>query len=263
MFVSSITFLKLPFWIQVWGLLFDLINEEAGRDIGRSIGELVEVNYKAFNSDQARFLRIRLEVPLDKPLRQGGPVISSEGEMSQVAFKYKQLVGWCFSYGQISHDHKDCPSPVDAEEGGRPYGEWLKAGIRGRSVEAKGTQHHETRTQQTSRTKPHNTISPPKTDTPSKPDTEMPMEPNTDISPINERVNANPISLQPQPRNFLPQSYPMMSMHVSTVSSQLATTNAAVTNPLKSNTINTQPHNATLTQPHLTAKTFHSQTNQI
>ena len=146
MFVSSITFLKLPFWIQVWGLLFDLINEEAGRDIGRSIGELVEVDYKAFNSDQARFLWIRLEVPLYKPLRQGGPVISLEGETSRVAFKYKQLVGWCFSYGQISHDHKDCPSPVDAEEGGRPYGEWLKAGIRGRSVEAEGTQHHETRT---------------------------------------------------------------------------------------------------------------------
>ena len=60
----------------MWGLPFDPINEEAESDIGRSIGELVEVDYKSFSSDQSRFLWIRVEVPLDKPLRRGGPVIS-------------------------------------------------------------------------------------------------------------------------------------------------------------------------------------------
>lgn len=51
MSVRSVTFLKQPFWIQVWGLPFDLTNEEVGNDIGRSIGELVEVDCKAFNLD--------------------------------------------------------------------------------------------------------------------------------------------------------------------------------------------------------------------
>ena len=64
--VRNVTFTKQPFWIQVWGLSFDLINEEAGSDIDRSIGELVEVDCKAINSDQSRFLRIRVEVPLNK-----------------------------------------------------------------------------------------------------------------------------------------------------------------------------------------------------
>ena len=63
----------------MWGLPFDLINEEAGNDIGRSIGELVEVDCKAFKSNQSRFLQIRVEVPLNKPLRRGGPMISLEG----------------------------------------------------------------------------------------------------------------------------------------------------------------------------------------
>nr|POE76981.1 hypothetical protein CFP56_49694 [Quercus suber] len=70
MSVRNVTFIKQPLWIQVWGLPFDLINEEAGSDIGQSIGELVEVDYKAINLDQSRFLRIQVEVPLNKPLRQ-------------------------------------------------------------------------------------------------------------------------------------------------------------------------------------------------
>ena len=82
MSVRFITFLKQPFWIQVWGLPFNLINEEVGNDIGRSIGELVEVDCKAFNLDQSRFLRIRVEVPLNKPLRQEGLMISLKGKTS-------------------------------------------------------------------------------------------------------------------------------------------------------------------------------------
>ncbi|KAK9993078.1 hypothetical protein SO802_022781 [Lithocarpus litseifolius] len=58
-------------WVQVWGLLFDLINEEAGLDIGRGIGSVVEVDYRALASDQARFLRIRVEVLLDQLIRRG------------------------------------------------------------------------------------------------------------------------------------------------------------------------------------------------
>ena len=45
-------------WVQVWGLPFDLINEEAGLDIGRGIWSVVEVDYRALAADQACFLCI-------------------------------------------------------------------------------------------------------------------------------------------------------------------------------------------------------------
>ena len=60
----SVWFTSLPMWVQVYGLPFDLINEEAGLDIGRGIGRVVEVDCKALMSDQARFLRIQVEIPL-------------------------------------------------------------------------------------------------------------------------------------------------------------------------------------------------------
>ena len=100
----SVTFTHLPFWVQVWGLPFDLMTEEAGHDIRRGLGKGVEVDSKAFKADQACFLRIRAEILLDKPLRRGGPVVSSEGDEICVAFRYERLVGWCFACGRIGHD---------------------------------------------------------------------------------------------------------------------------------------------------------------
>ena len=55
---KSVWFTSLPMWVQVYGLPFDLINEEAGLDIGQGIRRGVEVDCKALASDQARSLRI-------------------------------------------------------------------------------------------------------------------------------------------------------------------------------------------------------------
>ena len=56
MMAYTVEFQYVPIWVQVWGLPFDLINEEAGMDIEESIGKVIEVNYKAIATDQARFL---------------------------------------------------------------------------------------------------------------------------------------------------------------------------------------------------------------
>lgn len=83
-------------WVQVWGLLFDLINEDAVLDIGWGIGKVVAVDCKALALDQALFLWIRVELSMDKPLQRGGQVKSSEGDRVTVAYKYERLTGVCF-----------------------------------------------------------------------------------------------------------------------------------------------------------------------
>ena len=64
----SVKFTTVPIWVQVWGLPFDLINEDVGRDIGSGLGRVVAVDSKALMTNQARFLKIRVEIPLNKPL---------------------------------------------------------------------------------------------------------------------------------------------------------------------------------------------------
>lgn len=86
-------FLTIPLWVQVWGLPFDLFNEEVGTDIRNRIGMVVAIDCKSLASVQARFLRIRVEVLLDKLLRRGAPILSPEGDKIWVAFQYEHLVG--------------------------------------------------------------------------------------------------------------------------------------------------------------------------
>ena len=113
MTATSVRFSSMPMWVQVWGLPFDLLVEEVGRDIGSGLGEVLKVDFKAFSSDQARFIKVRVELPLDKPLRRGGVVVSIEGDKVCIGFKYERLVGLCYQCGQIDHEVKECSVPRD------------------------------------------------------------------------------------------------------------------------------------------------------
>ncbi|KAL0007688.1 hypothetical protein SO802_009190 [Lithocarpus litseifolius] len=123
----SVNFQTVPMWVQVWGLPFDLIIKEAGRDIGQGIGRVIEVDCKAIASGEARFLRVRVDVPLDKPIRGGAPVLSPEGDKVWVAFKYERLSGLCFHCGLLGHEAKACEFTKLKVWEESPYGEWLRA----------------------------------------------------------------------------------------------------------------------------------------
>ena len=66
---TFVRFTSMLMWVQVWGLPFDLLLEEVGMDIGSGLGEVLKIDLKAFSFDQARFIKVRVELPLDKPLR--------------------------------------------------------------------------------------------------------------------------------------------------------------------------------------------------
>nr|POE83981.1 hypothetical protein CFP56_37017 [Quercus suber] len=68
--------------VEMWGLSFDLMNEEVGKEIGSALGKVVEVDGKAIAAEQARFLRVRIDIPLDKHLQRGALVVNLEGDRS-------------------------------------------------------------------------------------------------------------------------------------------------------------------------------------
>lgn len=135
MTARTVTFKHIPLWVQVWGLPFNLISEDASKDIGGGLGKVIEVDNKVFSSEQARFVRIRVELPIDKPVRRSAVVVNPEGDKVRVGFKYERLVGFCYQFGIMGHEAKECIGPKSHGNGELPYGEWLKAGWKGLATE--------------------------------------------------------------------------------------------------------------------------------
>lgn len=105
---ANITFTHTPFWVQIWGLPFEHMSEGVGKDIGGKFGEYLEIDKRSWQSDQAKFMRVRVNVQIDKPLRRGGYVKNTEGERFWITFKYERLPTFCFICGRMGHDDKHC-----------------------------------------------------------------------------------------------------------------------------------------------------------
>ncbi|KAK9989295.1 hypothetical protein SO802_029534 [Lithocarpus litseifolius] len=102
----NVCFTHIPLWVQVWGLPFELLNEEVAQDIRKGLGTVVDIDNTAFYSDQARFLCICVDIPL------------------------------CFTCGKLGHEMKACHQKT-ANTGGteHPYDDWMRAGGKRRNDE--------------------------------------------------------------------------------------------------------------------------------
>ena len=121
---TNICFSYAPFWVQIWGLPFENMSEEIGKNIGSKIGS----DKRALQADQAKFLRVRMELQIDKPLRRGGYIKNDEGERIWVDFRYERLPTFCFRCGILGHDEKHCQANSLELCSDKQYGEWMKAG---------------------------------------------------------------------------------------------------------------------------------------
>lgn len=120
---SNINFTHSPFWVQIWGLPFEHMSLDVGKELGNSLGKFIESDRRTGHSDQAKFMRIRVDLQLDKPLRRGGRVASADGERFWVSFKYERLPVFCFLCGRLGHDDKRCHECKDCQNVSRQYGD--------------------------------------------------------------------------------------------------------------------------------------------
>ena len=99
MTASNVSFTHSPFWVQIWGLPFDIMTEKIGKEIASNLGIFMTVDTRSWMSEQAKFMRVKVNLPLEKPLRRCGKVASLEGESFCIQFRYERLPVFCFRCG--------------------------------------------------------------------------------------------------------------------------------------------------------------------
>nr|POF06717.1 uncharacterized protein CFP56_47089 [Quercus suber] len=124
---ANIVFSHSPFWVQVWGVPFELMSEDTAKDIGNKIGIFLEADKRSWQADQARYMRVRTELPLNKPLRRGGYLMGMEGAKLWVTFKYERLPTVCYICGKLGRDDRHIVATKARQMTEYQYGDWLRA----------------------------------------------------------------------------------------------------------------------------------------
>ncbi|KAK9989327.1 hypothetical protein SO802_029566 [Lithocarpus litseifolius] len=118
--------------VQVWGLPFEFLFEEVGKEIGSKLSEVIEVDKRSWQADQAKFMRIRVNLPIHKSLTRGAHITNAKREIFWVTLKYERLPTFCFICGKLGHDDKHCTQNLEGQQINQQYGEWIRAGGRGK-----------------------------------------------------------------------------------------------------------------------------------
>lgn len=120
---------KTPFWVRIYDIPFNLRSEVVVRQIGNSIGVLQEWENKG-DARWGKFLRMRVLLDLEKPLKRGTILKGRNGVVFKIFFKYERLFEFCFICGRIGHLLKDCNEKERDEEcdsSNLTFGPWMRA----------------------------------------------------------------------------------------------------------------------------------------
>ena len=101
--------------------------EETGKAVGDKIGKLLEVDKRSSQLDQAKYMRVRVEIPLNKPLQRGRYLLNGEGEKVWVTFKYERLPTVCYKCGILGHDDRHCEELGLEQVTEYQYDDWIRA----------------------------------------------------------------------------------------------------------------------------------------
>lgn len=128
-----------------------------------------------------RFLRVRIEIDVSKPLERCLDVYLGSGSEVRVIVKYERLPDYCWDYGMIGHVNKECPlEDPNREYNPRAlakYADWLKANP---PIKSRKPPNRESPPSKPSTTEKPNPINPIQVDLPSQ----TPV-PQSEITPQN------------------------------------------------------------------------------
>ncbi|VFR00567.1 unnamed protein product [Cuscuta campestris] len=128
---SSVVLDTVDLWVQLYDLPLGYTSDSVLAQIGNFIGSFLKCDDRQVSVPWRAFYRIRVSIPIAKPLKHRMKFIKRDSSWTWVNFKYERLHTFCFFCGLMGHSHKIClrareaTIPVDQY----PYGPNLRAGL--------------------------------------------------------------------------------------------------------------------------------------
>jgi hypothetical protein len=123
---SEMCFNSLKVWARILNLPFSFMHKRWGAAIAGSLG--IKGSTPCVDCDDTgrcwgSYMRVRVEVDVDKPLMRGVTVFSQRRNlMDWFEVQYEQLPLYCFSCGFVGHSSTECKNPGDRDINGKlPY----------------------------------------------------------------------------------------------------------------------------------------------
>nr|XP_020171375.1 uncharacterized protein LOC109756956 [Aegilops tauschii subsp. strangulata] len=136
-----------PIWVRLYGIPMGSMCKETGEDIGKEIGEVIDVDVDDCGMAAGDYMRVKVRLDISKPLMRGIIAfddVEDEGEESndkvvfegddgkeeqgrrEITLKYEYLPDFCYLCGIIGHNDKACPNKQHCGSSSE-FGPWLKA----------------------------------------------------------------------------------------------------------------------------------------
>lgn len=78
-----------------------MISSKVATEIGNRLGTVELVEKRSKHEVHNVFMRVRVAIPISKPIQKGGFVAGSDRECCSVNFKYERLPLFCHHYGLL------------------------------------------------------------------------------------------------------------------------------------------------------------------
>jgi hypothetical protein len=123
---KDMVFNVLKIWARIMNLPFGYMHKRWGAKIAGSLvilGSVPLVDCYATGRCWGSFMRVRVDVDVDKPLQRGVTVFSQRKNATEwFEAQYEHLPHYCFSCGLVGHSSVECKNPGDHDvEGQLPY----------------------------------------------------------------------------------------------------------------------------------------------
>ncbi|GAU49142.1 hypothetical protein TSUD_191440 [Trifolium subterraneum] len=113
--IESIPLQHMELWVQIHNLPTGLMKEKVGSTLANYIGKFVEYDKNNISSFWRQYMRVKVRMDVNQPLKKDAKVKNIVGEWCTVNFKYEKLGIFCFVCGVMGYTEKRCAVRYDME----------------------------------------------------------------------------------------------------------------------------------------------------